>query len=444
MSKSKQKKRKNSRRATRQATKETSELQQAWKAEAKEKKRLRKEAFNRTFEKARRRPSGPRALVEKSLSDDRHFTGPLFNHPIAGKLKNDKLVRILWALVDKAPKLVDTDYVTALYWVSRLDWVRSLDEWKPKGKGRDSLFYSLVGHLLAKYPTPRLLFSGFFGQPAEKLHEFIGFVAAGGSPFKAVKNGLVPVPLTKRMCHGLMTATGRTSLMEAIRAVQVEAFGGDRRMLQSWMMTTYGPELHRPQDEEFWATVLHWFCQNPMLDRAQVSPLLDFIGYRRRQDINFSMAGRSALALIRGMKEWHGDLAKAKSIKGKIFQPCGFHNKSYIRKTRTQAGNHIEEHWKVTELLTSKELLAEGRALKHCVYSYAWRIEDGRVSIWSMTTGYDPEHQDRCLTIEVINEQRAIVQARGACNRMPSNAEYRILQKWAGENNLTIASNRMV
>jgi hypothetical protein len=98
--------------------------------------------------------------------------------------------------------------------------------------------------------------------------------------------------------------------------------------------------------------------------------------------------------------------------------------------------------WRIEEVLTGKELAAEGRRMGHCVYSYAWAIERRQTSIWTMTLedGQGTTGRWAMLTIEVRNESRAVVQARGRFNRAATSAEHRILVRWAGQNGLSVNS----
>jgi PcfJ-like protein len=96
--------------------------------------------------------------------------------------------------------------------------------------------------------------------------------------------------------------------------------------------------------------------------------------------------------------------------------------------------------WRVGEVLSSKDPLAEGRRMGHCVYSYARSIESGQTSIWSMTleNGLGSTGTWAMLTIEVRNELGRVVQARGRFNRLASTAEHQILMRWAGLNGLQV------
>jgi hypothetical protein len=59
-------------------------------------------------------------------------------------------------------------------------------------------------------------------------------------------------------------------------------------------------------------------------------------------------------------------------------------------------------------------------------------LEDGRgeTGVWAM------------LTIEVRNEIRRVVQARGRFNRTATSEEHAVLMRWAGMNGLEVALGR--
>ncbi len=359
--------------------------------------------------------------------------GPEVRLSRAGSVYTETGHRLLQFVAKHAPRLLTPDYQPALVDLARIPWVRSLEDWKPKGKGRDALFRSLASFLVASYPMPNIIWGALFGPNANRLLPIVQHVVQGGSLFKAVQSGLMPVPLTRAQCHEFLQMPG-DRFMESLRRVQIRTFGGDPQLLAAWIGTDAGGHLHDRATEEFWLTVLRWFCQNPMLDRHQVGPLMDFIGYRRRNDPDFSMKGRSALALLEAMKVWHGNLAKEKSIHGIVFEASGFKGGTY----EVPVNNNSHEVWRVTEILSSKLLAAEGQALSHCVYSYAWSIEAGAKSIWSLTCD-DVRH----ITLEVRNNDRCIVQARGRFNRVMTHAEHKIVLRWAAENGLGVSTNRL-
>ena len=323
--------------------------------------------------------------------------------------------------------------------LSQLDWERSIDDWKPHGKSAVSLFYSLVEHLLARYPMPSFLWSGLWAPQGLTLSLIIEHVAHGNSIFDLVKSGMFPVPFTRKMCHELMQTKGRIPFMEAVRRIQIKALDGSTRLADIVCGLHQGKTLHSPKDEEFYHSCFAWFASNPMLDPAQISPLFDFIEHCRRGDINFSMKGRSPNTFLRAMAEWHGHLSKVRG-NAETWVPTGF--KAYFKehKGRDANGNHFTESFRIEEIVSAKALAEEGRALGHCVYSYVYDIKRGRVSIWSMSRVDVLQQRERMVTIELLNDNRKICQVRGKHNRRPTQQEHEMLCAWASEANLMVGS----
>ena len=356
-----------------------------------------------------------------------------------------------WAtLEDRAPRLFEKEYLDQLRILSILPHQRPIKEWEPRGKGRDTIFNSLCEHLLAKFPTPQFLWSGFWETEIRQWRQIsqvdVGIcpiiqaivrVARGESFAKMCKSGDFPVTLTNKQCHQFLTSISDSTFLTALRRTQIQTYGGDVRLLRALMARDNGRKLANIVDETFLDSVIAWFSKNPMLDLAQFNPLMDYIWYRWREDKTFSMKGRSPIALMRAMQEWHDDLAKRQIIHGKEYKPSGFKAGHWEFDHRDGTGNFVRVHYSITEILNSKELHAEGKALRHCVLSYSSSIEQGHCSIWSMRL-----NDDRLITIEVRRESRSIVQARGRCNRATSAEEFRIMQRWAQDNSLNISLGR--
>ena len=339
-----------------------------------------------------------------------------------------------WKVIEKkAPKLLDKEYFTAVNIIHGLERQRDIADWSPRGKGRDAQFNSLAEYLLAKYPMPQFLWSAFWEPDVEILKPIVIHIARGGSLAKLCQTGEFPLPLTKKQCHAFLQTNSDYTFMSALRAVQIRTYEGSQALLRVWMNRYIGRRLQSKENEVFWDSVLSFLCKNPMLDMAQVGPLIDYILYRRDQDLTFSMKGRSVLAMIRGMNEWHGDLARKRIYKEHNYTPSGFKEGCWGTKNKDRFGNSIENRWFIEEILTIKDLLAEGRAHHHCVYSYSQSIDSGHSSIWSMTC-----NGEKVITIEVRKSSNAIVQARGKYNRDTTAQEFRVLQAWASENGLVI------
>jgi len=415
-------------------------------------RRERKEkSVKLAWEKARNRP----AAADKLLDYFAHQIKPiasLAGHPdLVPKIKSsEELTRFAKIVSEQAPKIIDRHSV--LWSIAMLPHVRPIEDWIPKGKGANTQFLSLIDHVLVQYRMPRF-FYGLFEEAHRKhrrphyigpdgqqrlLDEFQDIylwtrIAQGESLYKLIKSGEWPVPLTKRMCHMLMNLKGKFGLVEAVRRVQVEAFGGDLRLWGALRNSPLGLRFH-DFEEPFRATVIQWFCNQSMVDPELVGPLLDYILHLRREGGDeFAMKGRSLLALMRGMERWHHELAHSQKINGTVFNRSGYEPGMWEKKEKLPGGATQTHLWTMTEIQSSKALAAEGRQMRHCVYSYGHSIESGKTSIWSLC-----RDDDRMLTVEVSNTHEAIVQARGHSNRLPTKVEANYLRLWARENCLEI------
>ena len=88
-----------------------------------------------------------------------------------------------------------------------------------------------------------------------------------------------------------------------------------------------------------------------------------------------------------------------------------------------------KEQFTVTQLVTADELVAESRAMHHCVSSYAQKCISGQASIWSLRRCVEGNIK-RLLTIE-LNRQHHVVQVRGHGNRLATAEERQVLGRWA-------------
>jgi len=197
--------------------------------------------------------------------------------------------------------------------------------------------------------------------------------------------------------------------------------------------------------------VLQFFIANPMLDLAHVGPIIDYVNQRRfmSQDVfvapgvverrgppqpNFTMKGRTPASLLRQVEAWHRTLTKTQQPQAQ-WPRSGIDNFEFVEGT--ERGDNLKI-WTVTELRSAKALAAEGRAMKHCVASYAQSCASGACSIWALEVETF-EGRSKILTIEVENGARLICQARGKCNMLPGEKHRGILRRWAEQAGLSLA-----
>ncbi|MGF1525472.1 MAG: PcfJ domain-containing protein [Candidatus Competibacterales bacterium] len=88
------------------------------------------------------------------------------------------------------------------------------------------------------------------------------------------------------------------------------------------------------------------------------------------------------------------------------------------------------------ELTSSADLGHEGEALGHCVATYAAECHAGRAAI----VAYRPPlaKPGNRLTLEIDVRHLRLAQVRGQRNRLPTAAEWTVLEAWAKQTKISI------
>jgi hypothetical protein len=313
------------------------------------------------------------------------------------------------------------------------EWIRPIEEWFPKSRGRETGYFEMVRHLLTSYDVPGFLDSIWLRDPRapenQRHHTWYLHLGNGGNIRTAP--GFFG-HLTKRMAHLFLQAPRHYRVEHAVRAAQVRALGGDDDLVRAVIRTRLGEVI---ENEDFWLTVIQFFVNNPMLDPAQVGPIVDYIYIQKYapQDVlqpgggvvegppphpNFSIKARSADKLVRLVEEWHGDLAAEDYVALKEWKRGAY--RPFEHEETDETGQ--QRVWTIDELCSSWELAIEGKALCHCVRSYANRCVAGKVSIWSTQVRVGEADPQNVLTVAVDNKEDKITQYRGKFNMTPQNA----------------------
>ena len=309
-------------------------------------------------------------------------------------------------------------------------WQRPLEDWRPQGHNARRHFGALLRHLLTCYDVPDLIDTLFLQPDDETLPAATGWflhIATGGHIRSAPE---LPAELTKRMAHETLQAPGHYTMLEAIRYGQIIGQGGDIGLVEALLTTRLGRSF---EHEDFWATAIHWFTKHPMIDLDLIGLIVDYIQERKFPDQqipqpsgdiltegppepNFSMKSRSVNKLLDLVETWHTRLARENRI------PASRWNRSDIGEFEEteQDKKGYQLTWTVQELTTTAELVAEGRALSHCVRSYATGCRSGRHAVFSVQLQVDDDRPDRLMTIAVNPKTRVISQMRGRFNALPT------------------------
>ena len=364
-----------------------------------------------------------------------------------GSIAPKVLLKLLLYLEDNSDLLKETIYIQGIAALANHheSWLRSPEIWKVKKHNRDRQFSELARHLLAAYEVPFFMDSVWFNGNVTH-QDWFKHIGTGQNIRTAAD---MPIPLTKKMAHHFLKAPRHYTIEEALRWGQVHALGGDKYLADALRGTRLTETF---SNDDFWINVIRFFIANPMLDVSHANPIIDYIWHQKYQNRrvfieqgvareigpaqpNFSMRRRTPETLLGQVEAWHGELGReAKSGELEWFG-------SEIGKFHTLEGSEAARNmkfWSIRELLSSDELIDEGRALGHCVSTYARSCHTGRSSIWSLEIE-DENGRRKILTIEVAPQAKLIRQVRGKRNRSATPKEKDLLGRWAEQEGLRLA-----
>ena len=397
-----------------------------------------------------------RNRLNEKISD---YYRQLRSRPIASSTFN-ALLKIVWERTSLLrPKAIlyrwsdIEDFLRGLLNISlyQKEFLRPLHKWNPREEGDRRTFYSLLDYLFNIYPTPPCLRDIWLKPRRKQYVRYQGWylhLAKG----KSLRNLDVPLRLTKRMVHYFYEAPHHYSVEEALRHAQVLALGGDKELADAIIASRLGREQ---DNEDFWESVIHFFINAKELELQQVIPIVDFLHsmkfeygqyYHADGSVTLppphpglSMKGRSYGSLKKQVEAWHGQLRKRRGSK-MTWQRSKLREFQFVEELRNGDDELVECHWIIKELLSSRELVAEGRYFHHCVATYSRNCYKGWTTIWSMRRRVE-DKEKRIMTIEVDVNGRFIRQARAKCNRTPIKKGMNILHMWARKEGLAIGKH---
>lgn len=319
--------------------------------------------------------------------------------------------------------------------------------WRPKLKTRDPARLRLAAarYLFARYPVSAALEaiwldrSGLDGQEIALRLAWYVTAAGGGSLYKAGANAW----LSRKEVHCFLNVSGDFTFDEAFWFAIVRSYTEDwglaARLARTKIARTPRGEL------AFWREVARFFCEHPA-SKEEIDDLCDYVGAKHRRDAAYSLKGRTLASLHRQMSDWHRDLiaierieamrrrvaARAQPVAGAPAH-CSAWDGSRLQDWEwhpppKEAKAH-GEWFSIRQLKTAEDLVAESRAMHHCVSSYATKCIAGNASIWALRRKALGK-TERLLTIELDPQHRA-VQVRGFGNRLATTDERKILERWA-------------
>lgn len=320
--------------------------------------------------------------------------------------------------------------------------VRNHEDFKSKFKTDDveKKYVAFMRHLFCKYKVPkffdkvikeniRLKTDSRAANITHKINEnenilkwFI-CLGTGGSLYKEYFKEF----LTKKETHIFSTCIyDEFNVNQVITYAIAYAESGDVGLSKRLALSNFSNKNNR---SVFWKNCIKFFSNKENIPEniGKMNDLIDYLEYEKTQNNEFNIfgGGFTLQSLNKRMIDWHHELRRAKDFGNFTWIGSNVNDFEFIRNE-----NKINaEHFTITQIKNSKELLNEGRVQHHCVFSYKNRCISGKTSIWSLSL-----NGKKKVTIEMIDKR--IVQARGFANRMTRGDEDFIISKWCNLNNI--------
>jgi hypothetical protein len=343
--------------------------------------------------------------------------------------RGQRFKRLLQYMAAVAPELTTEPWVIGLYALSEVPWVRSPAQWHGYVLAPgDDRFRDLLAHLLLRWEIPGFLADSLYRSDLRHV-ALLRYVVAG-MPMRALPGTtLLPVPLTRRVLHELLSEPPMGEcLEEVVRRAQLRGLQAAPWLLDLLITSWLGDHFLSPRGELRWARILAWLvAHQDDLDSDAVVVLMTFLQGVEEVEVR----GRTPNSLLREARLWEPPAPElgAAPKPAVPYRASGFRGGEFL--VEGEAG---PSRWAIGELRSWRALFWEGRKMRHCVATYGQKVQSGRCSIWSLR-----RDGSRVLTVEVRNKRAAIVQVKGYLNRRPVPHEISVLRTWAAAAGLELS-----
>jgi hypothetical protein len=334
--------------------------------------------------------------------------------------------------------------------------IRPIEAYIPRSYNLQKQVYGLIDHLYVRYRVPGFLYHACLDRAYETkpvsaaapvldvrkdpfmerngwmYRQWFVTIAQGGSFHKQVKD-----IMTSREATVFLSAPIDNLIHENVWWARMTVAGLPPAVKSHLLRSILG-QCHFVDTTTRLRDVIAFFARYHVdMNRSTLGEITDFIAWKLRFDPEFSLKGRTIGSVVRLCNEWHVHMQKAKL--GSLVMWPGFGKSTWQFVTEKTV-------WQGIELHSNRDLLAEGKKQRHCVYSYVQQCVAGRSFIFSIRgstkafSHYDengavvwnPLDEQSRVTVEV-NARGVIVQIRGPLNRAPGPEEMKIVRRWAGE-----------
>ena len=348
-------------------------------------------------------------------------------------------------------------------------FVRAMEDYKPKIRSKDRIKrkLDLVRHLFQRYPVPKFLemvwvddviakdaykkgrlVYGYmiprknknYGDSTIDWYKWYLAVAQGASLYKRTSGKYmtrkeIHIYLTlapkdndryqnvwwaKAYCFALTQANNKGNKNNSDEAFRRANLIADSSLTQRSI-----------EGSRFWISAMQFFIRH-RCSGNDINDYIDFFRHVLRDAPSFSLKGRTLMSVALLRDQWHAELAFIREGGDKKWVGSPIHDKTYVKHKRTE--NEIT--YKFEQIKNGRQLIKEGKEMKHCVAAYVEDCVRGNSSIWSVTKKDSYGPKKRALTVQVSNG--TVVQARGKTNKSCTKEEAAVLRFWGKDVGLRV------
>lgn len=293
---------------------------------------------------------------------------------------------------------------------------------------------ALIDHLFVDFAVPEFLYQ-VWARDTTLTYEtkWLGWflvLAQGGSLYRyAACDTTADWYVTRAFQQHLFQAPANAPFRTACLAAEIYRIGGGGRELRRILanpafvfdVTDRAHAERLPGIAQLHNTVGWLTRHGDAIDDRESHQLLNWAVHEMIEQRDFSWSRRSVQASLRRATQYWQEITRHSTWQPVVmtWQPHGL---DWACK------DEVQRHWTIREITDSRELADEGRAMRHCVSSYAYLCRNGESAIFSLRA-----NNQRCLTLEMKPTTWRLAQARGACNRTWLEHEQRIVARWIDE-----------
>jgi hypothetical protein len=334
------------------------------------------------------------------------------------------------------------------------NWIRDPESWVGIGSSNPrEILHHLLRHLFARWEIPAFFDNAWLvrGDLVFLERDWYCHLAQG---FSLRKVPGMPPSITSRALHLSMDAPHYLTIRQALRWGQVKALGSSSEFLEEVLTSRMVTDL---SNDAIWSRLLEKCTAakhfNPRHFGLIADTLLEVMGKEdaKRAEVLVELPLKELLSyslrywktLLRLIRVEQPDVSR-NDIACPNFRYELHHIAAtqWARLPRTKPFDFIyqDNAYRIVELTNQWQLVAESRAMRHCVDSYGKTCKLGRCSIFSVRTDeivHGKIVPTSHLTIEVDRRSRRIVEVRGRRNQYVFAQRIQLLRKWAEEMELT-------